>query len=58
MAIPPKSVVEIRDFKGMASNYDPNDIDPGTSQEQVNINGLQRGQLEVRRGLRQVTFED
>lgn len=58
MGVVPKSIVEIRDFKGMASNYDPNDITPGTSQEQININGLQRGQLEVRRGMRQLTFEE
>ena len=57
MGEPANKVVEIRDFRGMASNYDPNDITPGSSQLQVNINGLQRGQLEIRRGLREVTFE-
>lgn len=58
MGEPAESAVEIRDFRGMASNYDPNDIMPGSSQLQVNVNGLQRGQLEVRRGMREVTFED
>ena len=58
MAEPAQTVVEIRDFRGMASNYDPNDITPGASQLQINVNGLQRGQLEVRRGMREVTFEE
>jgi len=57
MGEPAKKIVEIRDFRGMASNYDPNDIVPGSSQLQININGLQRGQLEIRRGMRQVVFE-
>jgi hypothetical protein len=58
MGEPAKTTMEIRDFRGMASNYDPNDIAPGTSQLQINVNGLQRGQLEVRRGMREVTFEE
>lgn len=57
MGVPAETNVEIRDFRGMASNYDPNDITPGSSQFQSNVNGLQRGQLEVRRGMREVTFE-
>ena len=57
MGVEAKEVVEIKDFRGMASNFDPNDISPGTSQVQTNVNGLQRGQLEVRRGMREVTFE-
>jgi len=58
MGVPAQSNLEISDFRGMSSNYDPNDIVPGTSQFQVNVNGLQRGQLEIRRGMREVTFED
>jgi len=58
MGIPAETNVEIRDFRGMASNYDPNDIVPGSSQFQINVNGLQRGQLEIRRGMREVTFEE
>lgn len=58
MAIPPKTVVEIADFQGMASNFDPHDIQPGVSQIQINMNGLQRGQLEVRRGLRVLEFDE
>lgn len=57
MGEPARNTVTIKDFRGMASNYDPNDITPGSSQLQVNINGQQRGQLEIRRGLREVAFE-
>jgi hypothetical protein len=57
MGEPARKSVEIRDFQGMASNMDPTDIKPGTSQLQVNVNGYKRGQLEVRRGLREITFE-
>ncbi len=57
MGLEPQTTVEIRDFSGMASNFDPSDIKPGNSQLQVNVNGLQRGQLEVRRGIRIITFE-
>lgn len=57
MGVPADSNVPIRDFNGMASNVDPTDLKPGISQRQVNVNGLQRGQLEVRRGLRRVDFE-
>jgi hypothetical protein len=53
----PQRSVPIRDFQGMASNFDPTDLKPGVSRLQVNVNGYQRGRLEVRRGLRKVTFE-
>jgi len=58
MGMPAESIVQIKDFKGMASNYDPHDIEPGVSQEQINMNGLQRGRLEVRRGMRVLEFEE
>jgi hypothetical protein len=41
----------------MASNVDPTDLQPGYAEVQVNVNGFQRGQLEVRRGLRELEFE-
>ena len=41
----------------MGSNYDPKDLPPGLSKIQVNVNGYRRGELQVRRGLREVTFE-
>lgn len=57
MPEPPRTEVRIAVFSGMVSNVDPNDLQPGYSQLQINIAGLQRGQLEVRRGLRELLFE-
>ena len=53
----PDGAVKIRDFKGMASNLDPTDFEPGVSQLQVNVNGNQRGKLEVRLGLRELVYD-
>lgn len=57
MAEIPKSMVAIKVFQGMASNFDPTDLNPGVSQVQVNVNGFAKGKLEVRRGLRELVFE-
>lgn len=54
----PKSTVSIRDFMGMATNIDPSNLKPGVARVQINVHGIQRGQLEVRRGLRELVFED
>jgi hypothetical protein len=51
-------MLAIKEFQGMASNFDPSDLNPGVSQVQVNVCGLRKGTLEVRRGLREVTFQD
>ena len=50
--------IEFRQFNGMVTNADPTDLKPGISQVQVNVNGLKIGQLEVRRGLRVLRFEE
>ena len=52
-----EGTVEIRDFQGMASNIDPTDVTPGVSQLQINVNGNQRGKLEVRLGLRELVYD-
>lgn len=57
MGEPPKVEVSVKDFRGMGSNYDPKDLPPGLSKIQINVNGYRRGELQVRRGLREVTFE-
>jgi hypothetical protein len=53
----PQGTVDIRDFRGMASNVDPSDLQPGFSTKQVNVEARKRGLLEVRRGLREMTFD-
>ena len=57
MSEPARTAVDIRDFRGMASNVDPNDFQPGFSEVQINVNGFKRGELQVRRGLREIEFE-
>lgn len=57
MSEPARTEVAIQNFRGMASNIDPNDVQPGLSEVQVNVNGLRAGELAVRRGLREVVFE-
>ena len=49
--------VKIEEFQGMATNADPTDLPPGLAAEQVNIGGIERGILTLRRGLRPLTFD-
>lgn len=57
MSEPARTEVAIRNFRGMATAPDPTDLQPGLAEIQVNVNGQRPGQLEVRRGLREVEFE-
>lgn len=54
----PDNVVEIRDFPGLITNADPNDIPPGAACEQVNVTATIFGQLRPRGGYRVVKFEE
>lgn len=54
----PVSVVDVRDFPGLATNLDPDDLRPGTAREQVNVLGSRPALLEVRPGFRVVRWED
>lgn len=54
---PAQVEVKIEDFRGMATNADPADIPPGLAAEQVNVGGIERGILSLRRGLRPLTFD-
>lgn len=54
----PKSMVEIKNFPGLATSVDPHDRPPGASQVQTNLQSTQSGELRVRRGYRKVSFED
>jgi hypothetical protein len=57
MAETPKSLVEIIDFPGLMEDQDPYDFEPGGSSIQVNACCIAAGQLDIRHGSRQVTFE-
>jgi len=54
----PKGQVEIRQFVGLVTNQDRNDIQPGAARVQVNIQVSRPDQLDVRKGYRVVRFED
>ena len=58
MASPARQEIAMTDFPGLALAADPRDIPPGSSEEQVNMACINIGELVVRRGLREVTFED
>lgn len=45
------------DFPGLITNADSSDIPPGAAEVQVNIACIRFGEMQVRLGLRQITFE-
>lgn len=49
--------IVIRDFPGLLNNQDPRDLPPGAAERQTNINSRVGGELNVRRGLREVKFD-
>lgn len=53
----PKSAADASDFLGMEITADTHDLEPGRSQEQVNVMSDQRGAMRPRLGCRLVTFE-
>ena len=58
MAQPQKDTVPIRDFPGLATKPDPDDLPPGGAVIQVNIMSSRPGQLRVRPGYRPLKFEE
>ncbi len=50
--------VSIDDFAGMATNLDTHERPPGVSVEQVNVTGIQPGQLTVRGGMKPITWDN
>ena len=54
----PLDEARMRSFGGMASNIDPNDLAPERATLQVNITTSRKGELVIRRGLREVSFDD
>lgn len=57
MGQPAESAVEIRAFQGMSSNTDPHDLRPGQSAKQVNVAAVKLGELNVRRGLKELVYD-
>jgi len=54
---PAQEGVEIREWPGLITNVDPRDIPPGAAEIQVNATVVVPAELQVRLGLREVTFE-
>jgi hypothetical protein len=57
MSEPAKSTVTLADFPGLIDNVDQRDLPPGGAEVQVNATCIRLGELQIRRGLREVTFE-
>ena len=53
----PKQQYDAKDFGGVQLQADINDLSPGVSQDQVNIQSDQEGSMRVRLGCKQVTFD-
>lgn len=55
--VPQASIVMV-DFPGMIDNMDRLDIPAGAADEQINATCVVIGEMQVRLGMRQVTFEN
>jgi hypothetical protein len=58
MGMPAEETIALRDFEGLQSRPDPNDIPPGAATRQVNVTCIVPGQLTSRPGTREVSFEE
>ncbi len=58
MPEPARPVVVMMDFPGMFTNIDPRDLPDGGAEEQVNATSVRLGELSVRLGIREVTFQE
>ncbi len=56
--MPARKSVQIRDFSGLVTKIDPDDVDPGAAVEQTNARSHHPGELRVRAGVRQLSFEE
>lgn len=57
MGKPAENTVFLEDFLGLVNNVDDRAIPPGAGQIQINCCCIRMGELEVRWGLRQLTFD-
>lgn len=58
MGVPARVGVDLRDFPGIQSRSDPDDVDPGAAVEQVNAQGHHPMELRVRPGVVELSFEE
>lgn len=57
MSLESPTQLDIRDFKGQMSGYDPHDMPPGGAISQINCVVDRDGELTIRGGMKLVTFE-
>jgi hypothetical protein len=57
VAKPAQPVAVSTDFPGILTNVDPRDLPPGAAEEQINMLSIVSGELRVRAGIQEVTFE-
>jgi hypothetical protein len=57
VGIKPESEVRVDMFGGMVSNKNPRDLKPGQAAIQINVTAVRHGELQVRRGLRELQFD-
>jgi hypothetical protein len=57
VSVPAKATIELMDFPGI-KDIDPRDLQPGEAEQQTNAASLIMGELTIRQGYRQVTFEN
>lgn len=53
---PPRQKINIKDFTGLFTNFDPSDIAVGAARQQVNVTGERPGYLQARQGIVLVKF--
>lgn len=53
---PPTKKINIKDFTGLFTNFDPSDIAVGAARQQVNVTGERPGYLQCRQGVVLVKF--
>ncbi len=58
MAQKPKESVTIRDFPGLITKPDPDDINEGAARIQINLTCIRTAELRVRDGIRQLSFDE
>jgi hypothetical protein len=58
MGVRAEDRAELKDFRGLVANIDPDDLQPGDAEVQTNLLSARPASLEVRPGFRFVTFED
>lgn len=57
MALPATQSVMINDFLGLVNNVDPRNLPPGAAEVQTNCTCVKNGELQVRLGLRELTYD-